>query len=253
MDVQNDSIINIYCYDGSIEGLYSALKITCPLWNSNFDIVNEKDYQPAIFSKLIPVHTKPVDKINIESFLSNKCSAESRKNWRLMLCSGKKERNVLMTRYLAALVKYRFNSEKNVHDLRVFNVHQHVRNIFREIDRMLGLLRFEETVNGLYYSLCEPDHDIISFLAIHFKNRMPEQSWVIHDRKRCKAVIYQNRSIIAVSVPQARKPEISQNEIYFRSIWKTYFKTICIRERTNKKLQQSFIPNRYRKHLPELN
>ncbi|MGD9201384.1 MAG: TIGR03915 family putative DNA repair protein, partial [Chitinispirillia bacterium] len=182
-----------------------------------------------------------------------KCSAESRKNWRLMLCSGRKERNVLMARYLAALVKYQGNTEKKVHDTRVFNIHKHVRNISREVDRMLGLLRFEETVNGSYYSVCEPDHDIISILAIHFKNRMPEESWVIHDKKRYKAVIFQNKSISAVSVPQPKKPDISQRESYFRYIWKTYFKTICISERTNKKLQQNFIPNRYRKYLPELN
>ena len=44
----------------------------------------------------------------------------------------------------------------------------------------------------------------------------------------------------------------SEDEIKFQSLWKTFFKSVAIKERTNPRLQMQFMPKKYWKDLTEV-
>ena len=44
---------------------------------------------------------------------------------------------------------------------------------------------------------------------------------------------------------------LSDNDKLFQDLWRTYFKAICIRERTNPKKQLNDMPRRYWKYMTE--
>jgi probable DNA metabolism protein len=46
--------------------------------------------------------------------------------------------------------------------------------------------------------------------------------------------------------------EIDSQEEWFEDLWKTFHKTIAIKERTNKKCQQQFMPKKYWKNILEM-
>lgn len=46
---------------------------------------------------------------------------------------------------------------------------------------------------------------------------------------------------------------LSDNDQLFQELWRTYFRTICIKERMNPKKQLSDMPRRYWKYMTEKN
>ena len=46
---------------------------------------------------------------------------------------------------------------------------------------------------------------------------------------------------------------LSENDMIFQQLWRTYFKAICIKERMNPKKQLSDMPRRYWKYMTEKN
>ena len=47
-------------------------------------------------------------------------------------------------------------------------------------------------------------------------------------------------------------PHITENEKHFQSLWKTFFTTIAISERTNKRCQMQYMPKKYWQDLIEM-
>ncbi|MDZ7819563.1 MAG: DUF4130 domain-containing protein [Aliarcobacter sp.] len=48
-----------------------------------------------------------------------------------------------------------------------------------------------------------------------------------------------------------KTPNYSQNEEKFQKLWKSFFNAVSIKERENKKLQQSQVPLIYRTYMSE--
>jgi probable DNA metabolism protein len=47
----------------------------------------------------------------------------------------------------------------------------------------------------LFYSKIEPDHDILPVIAPHFADRVSVMKFILHDKKRDKAVFCENREM----------------------------------------------------------
>lgn len=148
-----------------------------------------------------------------------------------------------------------YHSHPHVHPL-----HKAARQVTREVHRFLGILRFADNGKFLYAAL-SPDHDIITLIADHFADRMINERFIIHDQKRCRAIIYDGQSRSAAGpglqrqwymidldqLPPANQPQ----DDYCQKLWRQYFTEISIDFRRNPRLQSQFIPQRYRKHLVE--
>jgi len=122
-----------------------------------------------------------------------------------------------------------------------------------ERHRLMGLLRFQLLQKNIYYAAIEPDHNIVELLAPHFAARMSDQNWVIHDVRRDLAAIYNQEEWIATRFTLQQRLELAQEEDYYRELWKQYHQAISIKSRTNPRLQRQCMPQRYWKHLVEMN
>lgn len=120
-----------------------------------------------------------------------------------------------------------------------------------ETHRMLGFIRFEKSEQGIWYSQIEPDNNIVDLVAPHFKRRMPKERFIIHDVKRNIYTIYDGVNLLTFKSDKPVTVFLDESEIDFQNLWSTYFKSVAIKERKNKKLQDNFLPRRYRKHMSE--
>ncbi len=86
--------------------------------------------------------------------------------------------------------------------------------------------------------------------------RFPNQNLILHDKNRNLAFLYnsnnkKNYEIIEVPA-KFTVSTFSEEEIEFQKLWKTFFKTIAIKERTNSRLQMQYMPKKYWKDLIEM-
>lgn len=158
--------------------------------------------------------------------------------------------------YLLKYMELAFKLGNSIYKLHSHEATYPVKRISRcvmgERHRFLGLLRFSEVSNCLYAAF-EPDNDILISIADHFADRLKQERFIIHDIKRKKAVICNEGKWFITDFELNQKILPTEKELLIQDLWKCYFDSVGINERANKKLQQSFVPLKYRKHLLEFN
>lgn len=136
----------------------------------------------------------------------------------------------------------------------VLFVHKKARAVAREAHLLCGFSRFAETKQKLFYCSISPVHNVLPILAEHFQDRMMNQAWIIHDKKRNQAAVYDGRRYVIEDVPKNIRDvrlDYDDKEELIQSLWGTFFNTVTIKERTNKKLQRNNLPLHFRKSMTE--
>ena len=64
------------------------------------------------------------------------------------------------------------------------------RNVYNENHLLTEFLRFSETPGGILVSRIGPKNDIMTLLAPHFADRLPEENWVIYDENHKRAAVH---------------------------------------------------------------
>jgi len=135
-------------------------------------------------------------------------------------------------------------------DEHAFYVNKLVKQVLNERHKYLGLVRFKEMKDGTMFSTIEPKNNVLPILISHFKNRMKREKFAIFDSGR-KMIVYYDGEKAEIFFVESLEIEWSDEEIEYSKLWKTFHKTISIKERENKKLQQSNLPKYYWKYLVE--
>ncbi|GHV96569.1 hypothetical protein AGMMS50293_28890 [Spirochaetia bacterium] len=125
-----------------------------------------------------------------------------------------------------------------------------------EVDRLRGFLRFSPGVDGVYFARCAPDHFILPALGEHFTLRFGNTPWAIIDEKRGLSLSRlpgegQQFGGLPFALSAEPLPKGAGADSW-EKLWQHYHKTINNESRNNPGLQHRFIPQRYRKYLPEL-
>lgn len=164
---------------------------------------------------------------------------------------GDDRRENMIYQYLRLVFKHGARALTMYNQPEVIDFNRLVSLTRSETHRMLGFLRFIEMQNGVFYAPLSTDNDIIEYVVPHFARRLNNQKFVIHDAKRCKLAIYDGNSYTVGHVEGKADIFVGEREIAFTALWKKYFDTVTIEERTNPRLQRAFLPKKYRKILPE--
>ncbi len=245
--------ITYFTYNGSYTGLLTALHTALLSYKSNIHLIPQSNNNtPELFAEYELITTDSNTASILSQKIKNQISPQAEKNIYLAFLS---EQNGIENDIFAYL-KWGFSEGKQVDNLlsqpaikKINNISQ---KVSRERHRMLGFLRFQKLSSGIYYAAMEPDFNILTLVAPHFKNRLRDQSWIIHDKSREKYALYNKAKLVYTtdSIPQDKLVKHCEEE-QFQYMWKKYFQNISIPERQNKKLQQKFLPKKYWKYLTE--
>ncbi len=240
-----------YLYDGTFEGL-----LTCIYHNYYSEPaagIYEKDrYQFSMLSRCCEICCDEKKAGRVYRAIREKISDDDLKRiYKIFASSSEKRENIILEYIKLGFIKG--HSVSLMHgDPAVFAAQSAEQKVNAEIHRFKGLLRFSALANQVLYSRVEPDSDILEFLAPHFCSRFSGEAFMIHDVSRSKALISSSGCWYISDFFQKEVPLLAENEKDFRSLWKNYFDTAAISQRTNPRCQKRFMPVRYWKHLTEM-
>ena len=141
----------------------------------------------------------------------------------------------------------------NPYIARVFELSRSTGN---EAHHLLGFLRFQELENGVLFSAIHPKNQVISVLAEHFADRLPQEHFMIYDATHQIAAIHKAGSGYFLTDASNLNPEVitrlSPAEKEYQKLWCGFFDSIAIEARKNPKLQSQNIPKRFWKDTVEL-
>ena len=248
----------IFLYDGTFEGFLSAVFDAFAI-KEDVSIEKKDCWQPQLFADPVEVESVPEKAEKVAEKLLSICGSRGFSAIVQIFLSEAEGCETAVFYLIKSVIKYgtkafsRFQDEKIAHAMAIR------KKVSKECERFLGILRFTELSNGVFYAACEPDHNIIPLIAGHFYERLSGTRWMIHDLRRGFAVYHSDGNMENVEFTDELTSHLnmtallgkSENEDDFAKMWRGYFKTIAIESRTNPKLQRQFMPQRYWKYLTE--
>ncbi len=251
--------MHYYSYDGTFEGLLSVIFEIYERKTWPDKILVEQLVQPSLFATLIPVITNEEKAERVWQGLLRKISAQVGVQLYKVFLSELPDREIIICQYIKLAFASPVNIEENFAADCVRLVAQINKQIFREAHRMEAFVRFQKTGDNLFYAGIEPDFNVLPLIQKHFTQRYADQRWLIFDLKR-RYGIYYNLDIVEYvqleQVPVNRSGLLpgtlmDEDETAYQELWQTYFNSVNIPERKNKKLHLRHIPVRYWKYLSE--
>ena len=238
-----------YYYDGSFDGLLTVIYMAYNDRESNMLRVNAKAEQLILALDDIYIITDFSKARRVEKSICDKLSYNFLNSIRTCFLSCDKNKDTVIIHTVYKALKYGEEILNSLDD-HAFYMNKLVKQVLNERHRYLGLLRFKEMKDGIMFSTIEPKNNILPILISHFKNRMKREKIAIFDKGR-KMIVYYDGKKAEIFFVESLEIEWSDEEIEYSELWKTFHKSISIKERENKKLQQSNIPKYYWKHLVE--
>ena len=238
-----------YYYDGSFDGLLTVIYIAYKDRKNNALRITVKTEQLLLELDDINVITDFSKARHVEKAICDKLSQNFLNNIQTCFLSSDKNKDTVIVHTVYKALK-QGEEILNSLDEHAFYMNKLVKQVLNERHKYLGLLRFKEMKDGTMFSTIEPKNNVLPILISHFKSRMKREKFAIYDKKR-KIIAYYDTKKVEIFFVKSLEIEWSDEEIEYSELWKTFHKSISIKERENKKLQQSNLPKYYWKYLVE--
>lgn len=239
-----------YFYDGTFEGLLTAVYESYYRHEAPSHINSTTSIQQSMLDINVHITTDAKKASKVYNSIREKISYQALKNIYHAYLSELCDIEVNILQYIRLGFKEGKNVDLHLSDDRVMAVHSATRKVMHEQHLMVGMLRFKQLENNVYYAQYTPDHNITTLISGHFVRRFSDQNWIIHDLKRKYAAVFDRNSCIFIDLDDEFQTYSDKSDNY-EDLWKNYFTNICIKERVNPKLQKRNMPARYWRFLTE--
>lgn len=237
-----------YVYDGTFAGLLCCVFDSYTRKESPVSISASEQEQTSLYPihvvQTVPSHAKRIT----TSLYAKSPKAVNLIKRAFLTCLPDKELCI----YQMILQLYRSGAEflKNPTDPVLYPLYTAIRHMSGELEKLRGFIRFSE-FDGIYAAEIEPKNRVLPALRPHFCARFADQPFFIYDRTHKEILLYAGDcwQIRPMDTFEMARPD--EKEAHYRRLWKTFFDTIAIRERTNPRCQRTHVPLRYRGTMTE--
>lgn len=243
----------VYIYDGSYQGLLTTLYTAFKLREIPVKILAKNKFKKDLFYQEKRIETDLKKAEFFTKQIKEHISAQALNNIFHAYLSEAEKVELYLFRYLFKGFKVGAEVDEYLTKTYVRAVHDLAHKVRHESHRLKGFIRLKEAAGNKYYGAIEPDFKILILLAPHFKKRFSTIDWIIHDKKREKAVIFSkdNSEWLLIDLEKDFEPELSKKEKNIQNLWQSFFEAVTIENRRNPKVQQQFMPKKYWKYLIE--
>lgn len=251
--------MTILTYDGSFEGLLSAIFESYALKIKQPTFRNKNNVSQQLFSQIIETEVNEEKYRRVKEKLRAILGKEGLYDlWKATLSEFDDIGDTLYG-VIAYVLKENKNILNDYGHSNVLALQVILKKLNRERHRMTAFVRFELANDGIFNATIDPDFDVLPLIAGHFKKRYADQKWLIFDTARNYGIFYDLHQVITVELhpsendksPVVMKIGWDESEKEFQTLWQNYFKSTNIASRKNTKLHLQHVPRRYWKYLTE--
>ena len=241
--------MKVFLTDGTADGFYTA--VFYAYREDDAFISSQKDLQISFDSTLVNVAPEADKSARVQRRL-NSFDRYATGDIDLALRSNLKTKEQTAFEYIKLIVKHGHAVRRMYSLPAVVEMSELTGKITTEVHRMKGFIRFKVTAGGTMYAPYSPDNDITDLLVPHFRARLGNLPFVIHDVGRGKAALCNGRHWIMADAGPA-EIELAEDERAFEALWQRYYDSVNIKERPHERQMKGYMPVRYWKYLPEKN
>ena len=250
----------IYTYDKTFEGLLSVVFEAYSRKKFPDSLLAEGEPLPLFHGEVIAVATDSGKTERVWKGLKKKLSRGGLAFLTQSWLSELPGTDILLFRYIRKNIDSPVSVELNFGDPDILEVSKIWKKVNQEKHRIIQFARFQKAADDTYFAVFEPLFNVLPLSLSYFEDRFADQKWLLYDNKRKYGYYYDTETVSEVRFEQeppflsdGKLPEelMAEDEKQFQQLWKTYFKSLAIRERLNPKLHRQHLPVRFWKYLTE--
>lgn len=252
--------MTLFTYDKTFDGLLTA--VFDAYFRKTFPeaLLQEGEPLPLFHQEVVAVITDEEKSSRVWKALQKKLSTSALSMLTTCWLSELPEVDILLFRYVCKTIDAPTSIELNFGDPDVLELSKIWKRVNGESLRITQFARFQKAIDGTFFAPFEPMYNALPLTISHFKDRFADQKWLIYDIKRQYGYYYDLKEVTEVTFEGKAQHLITGmldesmmagDEKIFQDLWKTYFKSIAIKERTNPRLHKQHLPVRYWKYLTE--
>ncbi|WP_194303824.1 TIGR03915 family putative DNA repair protein [Chryseobacterium sp. Tr-659] len=251
-------MITTLLYDGSFEGLFTAVFEVFEYRYKNVEIISrEKFYQENIFAEIHEVVTQTDKSDRVLKKLEKNIGKQGiHQLLKVFLSEDPELENLVLSAVQQSIKHPGENILDNFADHDILKISKICKSVGRESHRMTAFVRFEKMQDNVFFSKIDPDFNVLPLIRKHFKDRYQDQKWMIYDLRRNYGILYdlENCDFFypdeKLDLHQYHR-KFHDEEKNYQALWQRYFTKTNIVERKNLKLHVQHVPKRYWKYLTE--
>ena len=211
----------VYQYDGTLDGFLCCVYESYVYKEIPAAFCCDED--PLSLFEVRTVITQPAYSQRVSRGIANrspKALAVVRRSF--LTCLPDKELHIYA--FIRKLLAEGAGFMRDLSDPICYPLYKAIRHINGEVEKLRGFVRFSDR-NGVLGAEIEPKNRVLPMLRRHFCER------------------YRNETFF-LALPEGE-------ELYYRALWKQFFRSVTIQERENPRCQNTFLPKRYRGVMTE--
>lgn len=268
-----------YSYDGSLEGLLSAVFEAYARREDPLDVAPASILQPRLGQTVRAIETNEEHAVRVRRGIRRACGDAAYDAVKHASLSDHAQAGTIVYRFVRyAMAQGRPQdcsrcpkrrrcagpsacTARNARGSGVLNELAHPavgpllkldRSVMNERHRMLQFLRFEHLENGVWFAKCNPAASVIPLLMDWFSGRFNTQPFIIFDEAHGVAGVYEGGDWYLVQAKDVDLPERASEERLMQQAWKRFYDTVAVEARYNPELRRQFMPKRFWKNITEM-
>ena len=249
--------MHIFSCESTLEAILTCIyeAWTSRLGFENIMLMPEPIRQYSLFDEYHHVEADEVKAGKVMDAVINKISPEVYE--KIAYCAMSYEEDAMNVLYHVMILGFSkgadvFNMVMYKDVMRWQEINKHLSG---EICHFREFIRFHEIAGNVYIAHIEPRSRLVVALGPCFEDRMPSEDFIIVDDVHKEAVVHVKDEpfyLKKLNVAEYQRLLMSeQNNDEYTDLWKVFFDSIAIKERSNRKCQTGLFPIWTRKHVVE--
>jgi probable DNA metabolism protein len=235
----------IYLYDGTLEGMLSAVFTAFARRENPRDILTENYLQESLLASPVPLSTNIEQAERVQAGIMNTLGLQAYDDVKRVFLSDDERKGGVILRYLQYTMHTGRRGCGHLVNPAVHDFDDMLRQVGTEAHYMLQFVRFAQLEGGVFFSRIEPKASVVPLIMGHFASRFNVQPFMIHDARHGLAGVFDTEKWWLVEADVLNLPSATEAEDHFQSLWQCFFDTIAIEERKNPRCQRNFMPKRF--------
>ncbi len=242
-----------YCYDGSLEGLLSAVFEAYMHHEDPLDIAPKASFQPRLGQSVREIETDVNHAIRVQRGIRNTCGNAA---WNAVVrasVSDDEHAGSIVYRFIRyAMAQKRRDVLSDLAHPAVEPLNRLSRAVSNECERMKQFIRFEHLENGVWLARCNPSASVVPLVMDWFSARFNTQAFLIFDEVHELAGVFEDSNWHLVRTDTLEVPDSSADEQLMQAAWKRFYHTVSVEARYNPELRRQFMPKRLWRNITEM-
>lgn len=274
-----------YVYDGSLEGMLSAIFAAYANHEDPDDIVAAGQVQPRLGQRIASIQTDMGHAERVARTLRDRCGWKAYcavRDAALFEGEGAATAAYRFVRYALDLHKRRDCAHcrkrascagaqgsgpcprlagRAISDIThpaVQPLHRIQRSVFAECEHVRQFARFEHLRGqgaDVWFARCNPKAAVVPLVMDHFVDRFSIQPFILYDEAHGIAGIYEGKRwhlVRTEGLGELALPGHAEEERLMQTAWRRFYQAVAVESRYNPELRQHFMPKRFWRNLTEM-